>query len=176
MEIIDLVFLILAVLGIIIPTVAYLLWVKNTVNKNKYPTSYSGTYGIWYSYEYRQHIFTAWTAFQTVLLLPALVHYSTNIYEILMGVFALTSLCFVGLFPTSVSKEVTKLHCIFAKVCAIDAIVWLFLKGHYTTTLCLLICGFIWSRLFQRKYETLIMEFMAFLSAYIGIILCSIGV
>lgn len=171
---INYVFLVLAILGISFPTVAYLLWVKNTVNSGKYPTSYSGTYGIWYSHEHRQHIFTAWTAFQTALLLPALVHYSSNFTESMLGILALVSLCFVGLFPTSVSKEVTKLHCFFAKVCAVDAVLWLFLKEFYITTLILLIGGFVWSRLFQRKYETLIMEFMAFLSAYIGIIMCAI--
>lgn len=92
----------------------------------------------------------------------------------MLGILALVSLCFVGLFPTSVSKEVTKLHCFFAKVCAVDAVLWLFLKEFYITALILLIGGFVWSRLFQRKYETLIMEFMAFLSAYIGIIMCAI--
>lgn len=170
---INYIFLILAILGIALPTVAYPIWIKNVYNNDKYPSSYSGTYGILYSHEHRQHIFTAWTAIQTALLLPPLVYYSDTNLEMILGIVALVCLCFVGLFPTSVNKEVTKLHCFFAKVCALDAVVWLFLKEFYVTTLILLVGGFVWSRLFQRKYETFIMELMAFLSIYIGVILCA---
>lgn len=79
-----------------------------------------------------------------------------------------------GHFPTSVSKDVTKVHCIMAKICALDAIVWLFLKGIYAPTLILCIGGYIWSKGWQKKYETTIMEYMAFTSAYTGVVICAI--
>ena len=108
------------------------------------------------------------------LLLPALVYYSDTTLEIIMASAALLALIFVGLFPTSVSKDVTKVHCIMAKLCAADAIIWLFLKGIYVPTLIFCIGGLIWSKGWQKKYETTIMEYMAFTSAYIGVIICAI--
>lgn len=176
---IDYVFLGLALIGLLFPTILYPIVVRNKVNNKHFPTSYSGTYSIWYNVSkatgrHFEHIFTAWTGIESVLLLPALVYYSDTYLEICMAVFGLVSLVFVGLFPSSIKSEITKWHCIFAKICAIDAMLWLFLKGIYIPTLIYLIGGYIWSKGWQKKYETMIMEFMAFVSAYTGVIICSV--
>jgi hypothetical protein len=168
----------LALLNMIFPTNLYLLLVRNKINNKKFPTSYSGTYSIWYNVakatkRHLEHIFTSWTNLECVSL-AGLIWYSDNIWELGMSSIALIALAIVGMFPTSVSKDVTKVHCIAAKICALDAIVWLFLKGIYIPTLILLIGGLIWSRCFQKKYETLIMEYMAFMSADIGVIICGL--
>ena len=176
---IDYIFLAVAIFGLALPTNIYLIWIKNIFGH--FPTSYSGTYGMLWNlshkkrpYRHLTHIFTAWTAMHTALLLPALVYYSDTTLQILMCSIALLSLVFVGLFPTSVSQEVTKVHCLMAKICAVDAVVWLFLKGIYAPTLIYLIGGFIWSKGWQKKYEVTIMEYMAFVSAYTGVIICAI--
>lgn len=174
---IDYIFLATAILGLAFPTNAYLIWIKHLFKC--WPTSYSGTYGMLYEFSkafqvHFEHIFTSWTGLHAALLLPALVHYSDTTLEICMASIALTALVFVGLFPTSVSKEVTKIHCFMAKLCALDAIVWLFLKGIYAPTLVLCIGGYIWSKGWQKKYETTIMEYMAFTSAYVGVGICAL--
>lgn len=174
------IFLGLAIFGLLFPTILYPIVVKNKVNDHKWPTSYSNTYSIWYRFSkatarHFEHVFTAWTAIESALLLPALTYYSDTYLQICIGAFGLISLAFVGLFPSSIKSEITKLHCIFAKICAVFAMLWLFLKGIYIPTLILLIGGFIWSRGWQKKYETMIMEFVAFLSAYLGVIICALG-
>lgn len=177
---IDYIFLVIAICGLLFPTILYPIVIRNKINNHKFPTSYSGTYKILYNFSKKtklhlEHIFTAWTGIQSVLLVPALVYYSNNYFQICVGMFSLISLVFVGLFPTSVSKEITTLHCIFVKFCALLAVVWLLSMGIYYTTLFLLVGGFIWAKIWQEKYETMIMEFMSFASAYIGVIICCIG-
>lgn len=176
---IDYIFLATAIFGLTLPTNLYLIWIKSLFGS--YPTSYSGTYGMLWDLAHKckpvkhiTHIFTAWTGMHAALLLPALVYYSDTTLEIIMASAALLALIFVGLFPTSVSKDVTKVHCFMAKICAADAIIWLFLKGIYAPTLILCIGGYIWSKGWQKKYETTIMEYMAFTSAYIGVIICAL--
>lgn len=176
---IDYIFLATAIFGLTFPTNLYLIWIKSLFGS--YPTSYSGTYGMLWDLAHKckpvkhiTHIFTAWTGMHAALLLPALVYYSDTTLEIIMASAALLALIFVGLFPTSVSKDVTKVHCFMAKICAADAIVWLFLKGIYAPTLVFCIGGLIWSKGWQKKYETTIMEYMAFTSAYTGVIICAI--
>ena len=176
---INYIFLATAIFGLLIPTNIYLVWIKELFGR--YPTSYSGTYGMLWDLSHAckpirhlTHIFTAWTGMHSALLLPALVYYSDTTLEIIMSSVALLALVFVGLFPTSVSKDVTTVHCICAKLCALDAIVWLFLKGIYAPTLVLCIGGYIWSKGWQKKYETTIMEYMAFTSAYVGVIVCAL--
>ena len=176
---INYIFLTIAIFGLVLPTNIYLLWIKKLFGC--YPTSYSGTYGMFWKYSHSKnpvkhftHIFTAWTGMHAALLLPALVYYSDTVLEICMASIALTALVFVGLFPTSIKKEVTTIHCIMAKLCAADAIIWLFLKGIYAPTLIYLIGGYIWSKGWQKKYETTIMEYMAFVSAYTGVIVCAL--
>lgn len=176
---IDYIFLATSIFGLTFPTNLYLIWIKSLFGY--YPTSYSGTYGMLWELAHKSnpikhitHIFTAWTGMHSALLLPALVYYSDTTLEIIMASVALLALVFVGLFPTSVNKDVTKVHCIAAKLCALDAIVWLFLKGIYAPTLVLCIGGYIWSKGWQKKYETTIMEYMAFTSAYIGVGICAL--
>lgn len=176
---IDYIFLATAIFGLTFPTNLYLIWIKSLFEY--FPTSYSGTYGMLWALANKNnpvkhitHIFTAWAGMHAALLLPALVYYSDTTLEIIMASVALLALVFVGLFPTSVSKDVTKVHCIMAKICALDAIFWLFLKGIYAPTLVLCIGGYIWSKGWQKKYETTIMEYMAFTSAYTGVIICAI--
>lgn len=176
---IDYIFLATSIFGLTFPTNLYLIWIKSLFGH--FPTSYSGTYGMLWELAHKSkpvkhitHIFTAWTGMHSALLLPALVYYSDTTLEIIMASVALLALVFVGLFPTSVSKDVTKVHCFCAKLCALDAIVWLFLKGIYAPTLVLCIGGYIWSKVKQKKYETTIMEYMAFTSAYVGIAICAL--
>ena len=176
---IDYIFLATAIFGLTLPTNLYLIWIKSLFGS--YPTSYSGTYGMLWDLAHKckpvkhiTHIFTAWTGMHAALLLPALVYYSDTTLEIIMASAALLALIFVGLFPTSVSKDVTKVHCFMAKICAADAIIWLFLKGIYVPTLIFCIGGLIWSKGWQKKYETTIMEYMAFTSAYVGIAICAL--
>lgn len=166
----EIIYFIMAITHIIFPTISYILWVKNVFGK--YPDSYSGTYRMWEERFNKGYIFTSWTGIASVLLIPSLAHFSLNIYELVVAMICPIMLVLVGLYPTSIDRYTTKLHCIFAKLCAGFAILWLFMKGIYIPTLILCIGGFIWSRLWQRKYETLIMELMAFLSANIGIIIC----
>lgn len=170
--------IVLALINIVFPTNLYLLLVRNKINNKKFPTSYSGTYSIWYNVakytgRHLEHIFTSWTNIECVTL-AGLIYFSDNLIQLVMSSVALCALAIVGMFPTSVSKDVTKVHCIAAKICALDAVVWLFLKGIYIPTLVLLVGGLIWSRGWQKKYETLIMEYMAFMSADIGVIICGL--
>lgn len=176
---IDYLFIFTSILGLIFPTNSYLIWIK--MKFGFYPTSYSSTYGmLWDLSEESEpkkhitHIFTSWANEHAVYLLPALTWYSDNLIQILMAGIALTALMFVGRCPTSVNKEVTKIHCFMAKLCALDAIIWLFLKGIYAPTLVLCIGGYIWSKGWQKKYECTIMEYMAFTSAYVGVIVCAL--
>ena len=177
---INYIFLATALFGLSLPTNIYLFWIKKIFGC--FPTSYSGTYGMLWDYSHKKkpfrhltHIFTAWTGMHAALLLPALVYYSDTTLQISMASIALLALVFVGLFPTSVSKDVTKVHCFCAKLCALDAIVWLFLKGIYIPTLIFCVGGYIWSKGWQKKYETTIMEYMAFVSAYTGVIICAVN-
>jgi len=175
---IDYIFLFAAIYGEIFPTNLYLIWIKNLFGH--FPTSYSGTYGMLWNlaheskpFKHITHLFSSWTNEHTVCMLP-LIYYSDTTLEIIMASAALFALMIVGRCPTSVNKDVTTIHCIAAKLCALDAILWLFLKGIYAPTLVLCIGGYIWSKVKQKKYETTIMEYMAFTSAYVGIAICAL--
>ena len=170
------IFLTLAILNMVFPTNLYLIYFRKFFKF--FPASYSSTYGaLWEAAmklkRHITHIFTSWTGIECVTL-AGLIYYSDTTLQVALSSICLLALAIVGLFPTSVSKEVTKVHCIAAKICALCAIVWLFTKGFYISTLILCLGGLIWSRGWQKKYETLIMEYMAFMSADIGVILCAL--
>ena len=172
------IFLALAVFSMVVPTNLYLIYFRKFFKR--FPPSYSSTYGILWTYatnckpmKHLTHIFTAWTGLE-VATLSGLVYYSDTTLQVAMSTLCLLALIFVGVCPTSVNKDVTKVHCAMAKICALNAIVWLFLKGIYVPTLVLCIGGLIWSRGWQRKYETLIMEYMAFMSAGVGVVICAL--
>lgn len=161
--------IILSVLGIILPTIAYPIWTSNICGY--FPTSYSGTYKMWEKKLNAGFRFQCWALFEILFMAFGLFAFSEKWYEYLLGFGAMFYLGLVALYPSGINKEITKLHCIFAKLCAISAIVWLLLKEFYAVVGILVIIGLIWSYI-KKDYETLIMEFMAFLGTYIGIILC----
>lgn len=164
----EIMYLIIAMIGIVLPTISYLFWVKNVFGR--YPTSYSGTYRMWEEKYNKGFIFTAWTGIESIFLIFTLSHYSDTIFQLVIAIICPLMLALVGLYPTSIDKDTTKLHCIFAKLCATSAIVWLLCKEFYAVVGILVAIGLIWSY-FKKDYETLIMEMMAFLGAYIGIII-----
>ena len=175
----DILFLTMAVIGLVFPTILYPIIVKKKFNNDKYPTSYSGTYSIFYKISQNtkrhfEHIFTCWTNQHCLLLTPALCYYSKDVYNSLIGVVALGSLMYVGAFPSGIKKEVTRIHCVFAELCAAFAMLWLIRQGFFVPTAIFALVCFIWAKVWQKKYETIIMEFMAFTAAYIGVIMCAL--
>lgn len=176
------IFLALAIMGAVVPTNLYLIYFKKIFKF--FPLSYSSSYGAMWAVmkeyllkkkeeKHITHIFTFWTGLQVISMIPFIMLSDTTL-ELILSIGSSLALIIVGGFPTSVNKDITKVHCIAAKLCAAGAIVWLFLKGIYITTLVLCIGGLIWSRGWQKKYETLIMEYMAFMSVDVGVIICSL--
>lgn len=114
--------------------------------------------------------FTKWIAFMIIFMLPGLLHNSNTALEWVLGYGSLFYLAIVGAKPSGINEKTTKIHCWAAKLCALSAVVWVALQHCYLLLAIFLIGGFVWSRLWQRKYETLIMELMAFLATYGAII------
>lgn len=164
---------VLALLGIIFPTTSYVFWFKNICGY--YPHSYSDTFKGWIKKFGVGFRFQCWIVFANLFMAFGLYEYSVKWYEYLLSFGAMFYLGLVALYPSGINKEITKYHCIFAKLCATSAVIWLLCKELYILTGSLILIGLTWSH-FKKEYETLIMEAMAFLGVYIGIILLNIGV
>ena len=164
-----------AAFGLVVFSILYPIFTKNKANKGKWPESYSNTYKIWENYNNSGYLFTSWVCGNIFCLLPGLLYVATNKIQFALPFIALAALGVVGARPSSISKDITKVHCLAAQICAITSTVNVALHGYWKTALIVLGILFIWSRLFQKKYETLIMEFGAFLIAYLTIIFCYFG-
>lgn len=167
---------ILAICGLLIQTFGYLIAFRMIYGF--WPTSYSNTAKHLESTPTKKgiilekgYIFTFWTALGILFLLPGLLKTSQDLLTGSCAYMSMFYLGLVGAYPSNIDKITTKWHCRFAKLCAILAVVWLLLQHIYTPTLIIFGVMFAWSRLFQRKYETLIMEMAAFISAYTGILI-----
>lgn len=169
---------ILAILGLSLQVFGYLIWFHNVYGF--WPTSYSDTFRHWENTPTKSgkdldagYRFTAWVAIAILFMLPGLLALSTTKLQARCAYLALFYLGLVGVYPSGIDKLTTKWHCRFAKACAALAIIWLLLQRIYVATGIILVVSFIWSRLWQRKYETLIMEMAAFISVYVGILILS---
>lgn len=161
--------IIFQVLGLILPTISYPLWTYNVCGY--FPTSYSETFRMWKKKIGFGFRFQCWDLFEILFILPGLYILSNTWYEYLLGFGSMFYLGLVALYPSGIDSDTTKLHCIFAKLCALSAILWLLFKEFYILVALLVIIGLIWSYL-KKKYETFIMEFMAFIGVHIGITIC----
>lgn len=167
-------FALCAVAGIIFDTV-YPYWTKKKANNDKWPTSYSNTYGIWERFCNAGYIFTGWVGTNIILMLPGLLWTAKTDVQFILPFIALFALLIVGVRPSGISKDITKVHCIAAQICAILSTINVGLHGYWKTALVVLGVLYVWSKLFQQKYETLIMEYGAFVIAYLTIIFCYFG-
>lgn len=144
-----------------------------------FPTSYSNSYSHWEETPTKNgkilnagYLFTGWTAFSDFFMLPGLLALSDTWYQILLGVGALFYLLIVGIRPSGIKKQITKIHCIAAKLCAVSAVVWVLTHQLYALTLGMLAIGYLIGHFYKKGYyETLIMEAVAFLLTDIAIIL-----
>jgi hypothetical protein len=169
----DLFYKICAGIGIVVFSILYPWWTKKKANNNKWPKSYSHTYKIWENHSNRGYLFTGWVGGNIIFMLPGLLYSATTEIQFILPFVALTALWVVGIKPSGIDSDTTRIHCIAAQICAILSTVNVGLHGYWEMALITLGLLFIWSKLFQQKYETLIMEFGAFLIAYFTIILCN---
>lgn len=144
-----------------------------------FPTSYSGSYKHLEETPTKKgkvlnagYLFTGWTAFNVFFMLPGLLEESHHWYEYALGLGALFYLLIVGIRPSGIKKQITKIHVIAAKLCAVSAVVWVLTHHLYWLTLGMLAVGYAFGHFYKKgKYETLIMEAVAFLLTDIAIIL-----
>lgn len=160
-------------IGIIFPTILYPFWVKNKTKQM--PTSYSQSYSLLEKMFNMGYIFTGWVGSHLLLLLPGLLYCAKDKIQFALPFVALAALLVVGIKPSGIKSSITKIHCLAAQICAILSTINVGLHGYWETALIVLGVLFIWSKLFQRKYETLIMEFGAFLIAYLTVIFSYFG-
>lgn len=171
----DLFYTICAGIGILFLSILYPIWTKNVANNGKWPTSYSNTYSIWEKFCNAGYRFTSWVCGNVIFMLPGLLYIAKTKIQFALPFIALFALFVVGANPSGIDKETTRKHCIAAQICAILSTINVGLHGYWLTALIILGVLFVWSRLWQRKYETLIMEFGAFLIAYLTIIFSYFG-
>ena len=166
----DLFYAICAGIGIIFLSILYPIWTKNTANNGKWPKSYSSTYNIWEKYCNAGYRFTGWVCGNIIFMLPGLLNCAKTTMQFILPFLALFALFVVGINPSGIDKETTRKHCIAAQICAIFSTINVGLHGYWITALIVLGVLYIWSKLWQQKYETFIMELGAFLIAYLTII------
>ena len=172
---VDLFYAICAGIGIVFLSILYPIWTKNVANNGKWPTSYSNSYSIWERYCNAGYRFTSWVGGNIFFMLPGLLNCANTKVQFILPFVALFALFVVGANPSGIDKETTRKHCIAAQICAILSTINVGLHGYWAIALIVLGVLFIWSKLWQRKYETLIMEFGAFLIAYLTIIFSYFG-
>lgn len=164
-----------ALIDIILPTGYYPFWVRKQNPLHKFPTSYSQSYSLLEKVKNAGYIFTGWVGSHVLLMLPGLLYSAQNKIQFALPFIALTALLFVGCYPSGISKDKTKIHCLAAQICAITSTINVGLHGYWKTAIIIYGLLFLWSRIKQRKYETLIMEFGAFLIADLTIIFTHFG-
>lgn len=162
-------------IGTLFLSILYPIWTKNVANGKKWPTSYSNTYEIWEKFCNAGYLFTGWVCGNVIFMLPGLLYFAKTPIQFTLPFIALFALFIVGVHPSGISKDITKIHCRAAQICAILSTVNVGLHGYWKTALIILGVLYIWSKLWHQKYETLIMEFGAFLIAYLTIVFCYFG-
>lgn len=166
-----------AVLDIVVCVFGYLLTFFGFYRF--FPTSYSDSYRHWENTPTKKgkkldagYMFTGWTAFNNFFMLPGLLVLSDKWYQLLLGLGALFYLLIVGIRPSGIKKQITKIHVIAAKLCAVSAVVWVLTHHLYWLTLGMLVVGYAFGHFYKKgKYETLIMEAVAFLLTDIAILM-----
>lgn len=144
-----------------------------------FPTSYSGSYVHWEETPTKKgkilnagYLFTSWTTFNIYFMMSGILAFSKRWYRYVLGLGAMFYLGVVGARPSGIKKQITKIHCISAKLCALSAVIWVLTFKFYILTFSMMGIGFLFAHFFKKgKYEVLIMEMLAFLLADIAILI-----